>query len=378
MAVYHLSMKTVSRRQGRSAPAAAAYRAGAKLHDARQGRTFDYVRREGVVHTEIRAPEAAPAWMRDRQALWDGAEAAEKRRDAMVARELEISLPRELAAEQQAELAQGFVDEQLVARGLVADVAIHDRDASDGERNPHAHVLFKDRPVEGEGFAGRKDRGFNRPEDVERLRLAWSEHANAALDAAGAEARVDHRSLAEQAAEAAERRAEAEAQADDPEHDPAVAEAEAAVMVLDREPEPKAGPAAKALAERGEDSERWGEVEQARQQRSHVQALAESMREAARQVRQAVAAMAAQPRVPPASKVLAGTTVGHVIFGDPAPAPEPEPRPGFSETQEAGPEPWPRVELSEGARQEIEAVRSVEPIPEVEDEEPDAGPAPGM
>lgn len=412
MAVYHLSMKTVSRRQGRSAPAAAAYRSGAKLHDARQGLTFDYERREGVVDAEIRAPEAAPTWMRDRQALWDGAEAAERRRDALVARELEISLPRELTAEQQAELVRGYVDEQLVARGLVADVAIHERDASDGAENPHAHVLFKDRAVEGEGFAGRKDRGFNRPEHVERLREAWSEHANAALVAADTEARVDHRSLADQAAEAAERRAAAEAQADDPEHDPAVAEAEAAEMVLDREPEPKAGPAARALAQRGEDSERWGEVEQARQQRSHVQALAESMREAARQVRDAVTELAAKPRVPPASEVFAGTPVGRAIFGDERASqpttrpqrqrgdprvarakelmqrhaqerqaarsdPEPEAYAGFTETPPE-PDPWPRVELSEGARQEIEAVRSDEPIPEIEDEEPGTGPAPGM
>ena len=77
MAIYHCSIKTVSRSGGRSAVAAAAYRAGEKLKDERCGLLCDYSRKQGVEHSEIVAPENAPAWATDREALWNAAEAAE-------------------------------------------------------------------------------------------------------------------------------------------------------------------------------------------------------------------------------------------------------------------------------------------------------------
>ena len=92
MAIYHLAVKSVSRSTGRSAVAAAAYRSGDCLENERDGLMHDYTRRGGVEDTFIVTPEGAE-WAQDRSALWNAAEAAEKRKDAKVAREYELALP---------------------------------------------------------------------------------------------------------------------------------------------------------------------------------------------------------------------------------------------------------------------------------------------
>ncbi|MBX8814686.1 MobA/MobL family protein, partial [Ochrobactrum sp. MR34] len=53
MAIYHFSMKPVSRAGGRSAVASMAYRAGEKLTNERDGITHDYTAKQGVEHAEI-------------------------------------------------------------------------------------------------------------------------------------------------------------------------------------------------------------------------------------------------------------------------------------------------------------------------------------
>jgi ATP-dependent exoDNAse (exonuclease V) alpha subunit len=180
-----------------SAVAAAAYRSGAALRDSRQTQIHDYRRRHGVLHSEILAPGNASGWMRARERLWNGVEACETRKDACVARELEVSLPRELDRAANMQLVRDFVRRELVDRGLVADVAWHSGAARDGGENIHAHILFTTRPVEGEGF-GRKDRALDRKETLRHWRQAWAEHVNRTLEAAGSAARIDHRSLADQ------------------------------------------------------------------------------------------------------------------------------------------------------------------------------------
>jgi hypothetical protein len=87
MAIYHLTAKLVKRAEGRNAVASAAYRSGSKLYEAATGITHD---KEGVEHTEILAPDGAPDWVYDREALWNAVEAAEIRRGAQVAREIEV------------------------------------------------------------------------------------------------------------------------------------------------------------------------------------------------------------------------------------------------------------------------------------------------
>ena len=106
IAIYHLRAKIISRSKGQSSLAgaayrsgghsathAAAYRSGERLTDARTGRTFDYGRKQGIIHTEILVPKDAPVWASDRAQLWNTVELTEKRKDAQLAREIELSLP---------------------------------------------------------------------------------------------------------------------------------------------------------------------------------------------------------------------------------------------------------------------------------------------
>jgi hypothetical protein len=93
MAIYHFSAKTISRAAGSSALAAAAYRAAERLHDDRLGRTHDFTNKAGVVHSEVMLPEGANDAWSDRERLWNDVEAAEVRKDAQLAREIEFALP---------------------------------------------------------------------------------------------------------------------------------------------------------------------------------------------------------------------------------------------------------------------------------------------
>ena len=134
MAIYHMHAEVISRARGGSAVAAAAYRSGEKLVDERTGEAHDYSRRDGVDGAEIVAPEGAPEWARDRERLWNEAEAAEKRKDSQVAREVRVALPRELDPEQRHGLVREFAKAEFAERGMVADVSYHD--GNSGNRMP--------------------------------------------------------------------------------------------------------------------------------------------------------------------------------------------------------------------------------------------------
>ncbi len=197
MALYHFSAKVIQRSQGRSAVAAAAYRAAEELHDKLLDQDHDYTAKQHVVHREIMLPEGAPARWTDRETLWNEVEAAERRRDAVLARDIEISLPRELGQEEAVALVQEFVREQFVARGMVADLNVHWTKARDGGEQPHAHVMLTMRGVEGDGF-GLKQRAWNDKALLRIWRERWAEVANARLHELGHDARIDHRSYAAQ------------------------------------------------------------------------------------------------------------------------------------------------------------------------------------
>ena len=98
MAIFHLQINTVSRSAGRSATAAAAYRAGEKIVDERTGEIHDYTRKGGVEASALFAPAGSPEWAADRAQLWNSAEGAENRKNSTVAREFVIALPAELSA----------------------------------------------------------------------------------------------------------------------------------------------------------------------------------------------------------------------------------------------------------------------------------------
>ena len=109
MAIYHLTTKHISRSSGRSSVAAAAYRSANRLKNYRDGLVHDFRRKKGVVHTEIILPTGSQAdWAKEREQLWNAAEAADERINARTAREVEIALPVELTPEQRVELVQEF------------------------------------------------------------------------------------------------------------------------------------------------------------------------------------------------------------------------------------------------------------------------------
>ncbi|MFB5285367.1 MobQ family relaxase [Peribacillus sp. Hz7] len=186
MAIYHFSAKVISRSKGQSSVKSAAYRSGERLHDERTGETKKY-KRKVQPEAMILAPSHAPEWVHDRNRLWNEVEKIEKRKDAQLAREVEVSLPRELSNKQQKELIINYVQEQFVNKGMIADIAIH----RDNQENPHAHVMLTTREISEEGF-GKKNREWNDRELLNHWREEWANHANKALEREGIQDRISH------------------------------------------------------------------------------------------------------------------------------------------------------------------------------------------
>ncbi|MEY9363864.1 ATP-dependent exoDNAse (exonuclease V) alpha subunit [Bradyrhizobium yuanmingense] len=207
MASYHLTAQPVKRSEGRSVVAMAAYRAGQRLKDERRGVDADYRRRRGVAHTEIMAPEGTAHWLRDRETLWNYVERMEVRKDAQLAREINLALPHELTDAQRLALLRKFVREEFVSQGMVADFAIHKPvpEKGDDPRNYHAHILLTLRQAEWDGLRRVKTREWNSDQMLVKWRAAWADRQNEFLRVHGHKATVDHRSLAVQRAAAVER-----------------------------------------------------------------------------------------------------------------------------------------------------------------------------
>ncbi|NQE60783.1 Ti-type conjugative transfer relaxase TraA [Caulobacter sp. RHG1] len=223
MAIYHFSVKAISRATGASAVASAAYRSASRLHDERLDRDHDFTNKSGVVHSDIMLPEGAPEQLCDRAKLWNTVEAGEKRKDAQLSREVEFAIPREMDQAQGIDLARDFVQREMVDRGMVADLNVHWDIGPDGLAKPHAHVMLSMREISEDGF-GAKVRDWNRTELVERWREAWADHVNERLAQLDIDARIDHRSLEDQG--------------------------------IDLEPQHKIGPAAGRMAGEGVETER--------------------------------------------------------------------------------------------------------------------------
>ena len=194
MAIFHFSAKVIGRSSGRSAVAAAAYRAGERLHDERIDRTHDFTNKAGVLHSEMMLPKDAQEAFADRATLWNAVEAAEKRKDAQLAREVEVALPRELSKKDNIRLAREFVKAQFVEKGMIADLNVHWDIGEDGKAKPHAHVMLTMREVTKDGF-GAKVRDWNKTALIEQWRERWADHVNRALAERDIDARIDHRSL---------------------------------------------------------------------------------------------------------------------------------------------------------------------------------------
>ena len=226
MAIYHFSAKVISRANGSSAVASAAYRSASRLHDDRLDRDHDFTNKSGVVHSEVLLPDGAPERLGDRSTLWNEVEATELRKDAQLSREIEFAIPRELNQQQGIDLTRDLVQAEFVDLGMIADVNVHWDIGAEGIAKPHAHVMLTMREVSEDGF-GAKVRDWNERELVEQWRERWADHVNERLASLDIDARIDHRSFQDQG--------------------------------IDLEPQNKIGPAASRMADHGLEAERIAE-----------------------------------------------------------------------------------------------------------------------
>lgn len=190
LSVYHLSVKSVSRSDGRSATAAAAYRSGESITDERTGQRHDYRRRSGVHAVGI------VGWTGSRSDLWNAAELAEKRKDAKVAREYEVNLPAEATDEARKSMVEGMAQWLHDRYGVAVDYAIHSPPPKGNQRHWHAHILTTTRRING-GQLAEKTRILDTKQtaqtEVEAIRAEWSQRCIAATND---RAKWDHRSFA--------------------------------------------------------------------------------------------------------------------------------------------------------------------------------------
>ncbi len=213
MALFRLQINSIVRSERSTAPGAAAYRAGERIRDERTGRLHNHSRRQDVVHKEIFLPAHLEGqdmgWAQSRASLWNAAEYAEKRGNARVAREIQVTLPAELPAQGRLKLARDFSREVADHYNVAVDLSVHQPRPSGDPRNFHAHLLITTREVRLDGLGaktgldmdGRERHRLGLPsasDEYRAVRARWAELTNEALREANVEARVDHRPLAEQ------------------------------------------------------------------------------------------------------------------------------------------------------------------------------------
>jgi hypothetical protein len=214
MAIFRLQITSITRGDGHhSSVGAAAYRAGERIRDDRTNEVYNHSRRKDVTHSEIVLPGNLAGenmdWARNRASLWNSVENAESRKNARVATEIQVTLPFELSPERRLAMSRTFSQEVADHYKVAVDLAVHDPRPSGDPRNFHAHLLLTTREVSAAGLGSKA--GLNM-QTSERLRLGlpnisqeftairerWATLTNEALAEANIEARVDHRSLAEQ------------------------------------------------------------------------------------------------------------------------------------------------------------------------------------
>lgn len=168
MAIFHCSIKIIGRSSGRSAVACAAYRSGSELYDEELQKNNDYTKKNGVVYSCIQLPENAPPEYRDRATLWNAVQQAERAKDAQLAREFEVALPRECSREEHIEIMHTYCAENLVSRGMAADWSIHDT----GDGNPHGHIMCPTRGFKADGsWAPKSKKVYDLDENGDRIPL---------------------------------------------------------------------------------------------------------------------------------------------------------------------------------------------------------------
>ena len=196
MAIGHMAVRTHSRTLGHTVAGALAYRHGATVRCPRTGQLHDYTHKGGVTKTGTIAAVDTPLTS-TLEALAAGLEAAERRRDSRICRDVEIALPHELTPEQRVALVVLFAWVLARRYHTIVSWTIHtpEPNAAGDHRNVHVHFLLATRSLNPDGTLGAKLVQLDDPKqsriEVKKLRALWQEHANQALIAAGRDARVN-------------------------------------------------------------------------------------------------------------------------------------------------------------------------------------------
>jgi Ti-type conjugative transfer relaxase TraA len=216
VAIAFARARYLSRTSGGNAVRSAAYNARDAITAERTGELFHFRHRDAPVHHEVLLPEGADTRLADSAVLWNAAEAAERRKDAQVAREIVLALPadRVLSTEDRVELARSFAAEHFVSKGLAVQLDVHapHKERGEGEgawsegtggdhTNWHAHLLITTRRIEGNQLAAKKARDLD-PEvrkagsrtlvtDAEAWGETWGVHQDRYFQEHGIELRVD-------------------------------------------------------------------------------------------------------------------------------------------------------------------------------------------
>lgn len=166
------SLQTISRSAGRSAVAAAAYRACVKLIDQTTGLIHDYTKKKGHVETILIGAD-------DISELWNKAELAETRKNSTVARELMLPLPDEWTNDERRECVRDIAQHLRNTYGVAVGASIHGPGRHD--RNNHVHMMFTTRAVDNDGNFGKKTRILDdmKTGEVSKLREAICKIVNA-------------------------------------------------------------------------------------------------------------------------------------------------------------------------------------------------------
>lgn len=210
MANFYLNTKIIQRSKGQSIVDRTAYITGKKLRDSYTGRTYDRRSHEGeILHATVVLPEAAPKEFGDIQFLLNELNKMERRSDAQMGRTYILSLPNELAPDQQMQLLFAFVEENFTSKGQCCVLAVHLNASHDTGRenlppvkevqaNPHAHLVVPFRGISTDGFQRTKldSRKTNTPVYLVSLRESWARCQNRSYERLGVDASVSHESLA--------------------------------------------------------------------------------------------------------------------------------------------------------------------------------------
>lgn len=209
MAIFHMSMK-VGRRGKSSAAAHASY-------ILRQGQYAARIE-TGKERLESSGSGNLPSWAAgDPLTFWSASDAFE-RSNGSVYREMELALPRELTPDQRNQLLQDFISQEIGDKHSYT-YAIHNKIADDGEEQPHAHLMWSERQLDGidrdaalffkrankkdpsrggaaKGWGDRAGQTLTpaeRAADLQAIRARWATMTNDALEQAGQSAQVDSR-----------------------------------------------------------------------------------------------------------------------------------------------------------------------------------------